>query len=196
MPAAPMTDPFPPPMPEDAFWALVDQAAVEGRADGEARCAALARALALLPADDILAFDGAYALALDRACTWDLWGAAALIHGGCSDDGFDYFRDWLISRGRVIYEAALADPDTLVAPARQEEAELEEYRYVAGEVYETMTGSRMPLSPRPGPETPAGEEWSPQDLPAKFPALAAAFDGPGGPLGDGVIGRIRRFLGL
>lgn len=30
---------------------------------------------------------------------WDLWGAAYLINGGASDDGFDYFRGWLLSQG-------------------------------------------------------------------------------------------------
>jgi len=36
---------------------------------------------------------------LNKAYTWDLWGAAYLINGGCSDDGFEYFRRWLVSRG-------------------------------------------------------------------------------------------------
>jgi hypothetical protein len=44
---------------------------------------------------------------------WDLWGAAYLINGGCSDDGFDYFRGWLLSQGRAIWQATLADPDSL-----------------------------------------------------------------------------------
>jgi Protein of unknown function (DUF4240) len=44
---------------------------------------------------------------------WGLWGAAYVIDGGCSDDGFDYFRAYLISRGRAVFEAAMADPDSL-----------------------------------------------------------------------------------
>ena len=28
-----------------------------------------------------------------------------MLKGGCSDDGFEYFRGWLISRGRKVYEA-------------------------------------------------------------------------------------------
>jgi Protein of unknown function (DUF4240) len=42
-----------------------------------------------------------------------LWGAAYLINGGCSDDGFDYFRGWLLSQGHATWQAALADPDSL-----------------------------------------------------------------------------------
>jgi hypothetical protein len=47
----------------------------------------------------------------------DQWGAAYLANGGCSDDGFDYFRGWLIGQGRKVYETVLADPDSLAAHA-------------------------------------------------------------------------------
>mgnify|MGYP000081487486 FL=1 len=36
-----------------------------------------------------------------------------MVLGGCSDDGFDYFRFWLISRGRKIFDKALEDVDSL-----------------------------------------------------------------------------------
>ncbi len=34
--------------------------------------------------------------------------------GGCFDDGFEYFRNWLISRGRRVFYAAKDNPDTLI----------------------------------------------------------------------------------
>ncbi|WP_217498085.1 MULTISPECIES: DUF4240 domain-containing protein [Sphingomonas] len=36
-----------------------------------------------------------------RSYRWDLWRAAKVAKGGVSDDGFEYFRTWLISRGRA-----------------------------------------------------------------------------------------------
>jgi hypothetical protein len=33
-----------------------------------------------------------------------LWAAACLINGGYSDDGFEYFRGWLIVQGRDVFE--------------------------------------------------------------------------------------------
>ena len=39
---------------------------------------------------------------MDDSYRWDLWGAAYLANGGCSDDGFDYFRGWLIGQGRKV----------------------------------------------------------------------------------------------
>ena len=42
-----------------------------------------------------------------------LRAAASLILGGCSDDGFEYFRGWLIAQGREVFERSVADPDSL-----------------------------------------------------------------------------------
>lgn len=42
-----------------------------------------------------------------------LWNAGSIIAGGLSDDGFVYFKCWLISRGKDVYESALLDPDSL-----------------------------------------------------------------------------------
>ena len=43
----------------------------------------------------------------------DLWAACTALGAHASDDGFDYFRTWLISQGKVIYMEAMRDPDTL-----------------------------------------------------------------------------------
>jgi len=42
-----------------------------------------------------------------------LWAVAHVVMGGCTDDGFDYFRYWLISRGKDVYEKAIYDADSL-----------------------------------------------------------------------------------
>lgn len=51
--------------------------------------------------------------------------AAYLVNGGCSDDGFDYFRGWLIARGREVFEDVLADPDAIAEPPAVEAAAAE-----------------------------------------------------------------------
>ena len=50
---------------------------------------------------------------LRKANTWKLWGAAYLANDGCSDDGFLYFRAWLITQGKDIFEQVCKDPDSL-----------------------------------------------------------------------------------
>jgi hypothetical protein len=41
-----------------------------------------------------------------------LWAAAYVINGGCSDDGFDYFRAWLMLQGQGTFGQAVADLDS------------------------------------------------------------------------------------
>ncbi|GGJ40508.1 DUF4240 domain-containing protein [Deinococcus roseus] len=43
----------------------------------------------------------------------DLWCAAYVIRGWCSDDSFDYFREALILLGEGIFKQALEHPDAL-----------------------------------------------------------------------------------
>src|SRR5262245_15996271 len=52
--------------------------------------------LASLPPEDIVGFDQTFDHHTNAAYTVDLWGAAYLINGGASDDGFYYFRCWLV----------------------------------------------------------------------------------------------------
>jgi hypothetical protein len=42
-----------------------------------------------------------------------LWAAAYAILGGCSDDSFSDFRDWLIAQGKQCYDRTLVTPDCL-----------------------------------------------------------------------------------
>jgi len=54
---------------------------------------------------------------LAESYRWDLWGAAHLLGGGgCSDNGFDDSRGWLLTQGRATWQGAFRDPDSLAAP--------------------------------------------------------------------------------
>lgn len=80
-------------------------------------------------------FDRAFAAAYQ----WLLWAAAYIIEGGCSDDGFMDFRYGLISRGRSVFERALADPDSLADVADDTTDGFipnEDFGYVAQRVYQ------------------------------------------------------------
>ncbi|HEX4611245.1 MAG TPA: DUF4240 domain-containing protein [Urbifossiella sp.] len=99
-------------MTETEFWDHV-RAARPRRYDPDAHAEALAGRLAKLPEGEILDFVHHWAAASARAYRRDLWAAAYLINAGCSDDGFQYFRWWLVLQGRETFDAALVDPDTL-----------------------------------------------------------------------------------
>jgi len=79
----------------------------------EAHAVALTQALAELPAAEIIAFDRILdELVWREAYSWDLWEAAYLLNGGCSDDCLEHFRYWLVGQGRLVFETAVRDPQT------------------------------------------------------------------------------------
>ena len=129
--------------------------------------------------EEILDFQAAFDECSDRAYRWDLWGAAYVMNGGCSDDGFDYFIGWLIAQGKDYYEAALTDPERAgEALDPDDEAHFEEMLYVAGKAYEVATGQddfydKLPTRPRRNIQ---GEEWDEDDLDELFPNLTMKFD--------------------
>lgn len=47
--------------------------------------------------------------------------------GGCSDDGFDYFRGWLIAQGEEIFNKALKNPEFLAEYLSEEYLEEDEF---------------------------------------------------------------------
>lgn len=66
----------------------------------------------------------------------DLWAACTALGAHASDDGFDYFRTWLISQGKDIYMEAMRDPDTLASnPHSGKEMSFEAFAYCAIEAY-------------------------------------------------------------
>ncbi|MEV8026547.1 DUF4240 domain-containing protein [Cellulosimicrobium funkei] len=108
-------------MDRETFWEIVDAARDRAGAGADDRGAeddplpgALTDLLVeRLTADEILAFVDVAGDVANDAYAWPVWGAAYLVEGGCSDDGFRDFRDGLVLAGRAVFERTLADPDTL-----------------------------------------------------------------------------------
>jgi hypothetical protein len=118
------------------FWRIIAAARSARGNDRDSRVEALRERLADLPPRELQSFQNHYDSLITRAYRWDLWGAAYIINGGCSDDGFRYFRDWLISEGEEAYQAALADPESLAKLRRIPLAENELFGNVAFELFE------------------------------------------------------------
>ena len=72
-----------------------------------------------------------------------LWEAATLIKTYCSDDGFTYFRSWLISQGKETYLSALRCPDSLAELDTGRKCALESFSYVADKVFRKRSGERV-----------------------------------------------------
>jgi hypothetical protein len=101
-------------MNKDHFWHLIDGAREAADGNSEDYEPSLWELLDTATPDELIAFEQHFDTCVGDAWRWDLWGAANIVNGGCSHDGFFYFRAWLVMQGRHVYEAALADPDSLV----------------------------------------------------------------------------------
>lgn len=97
------------------------------------------------------------------------------MNGGCSDDGFKYFRDWLISEGQEVYESAVAEPDSLVSFAKRDYFELEHYGYSALHAFSLFGAGELERDFSLEIAVPTGVEWKEDDLPKLFPMLAAKY---------------------
>lgn len=151
------------------FWTII-----EGAGGSPVR---LHDTLAGLSRDQLVAFEGLHDEQMDRAYTWDLWGAGYLRFGGMGDDAFDYFRAFLLSRGRAVFEAAVRDPDTLADVELDDEEEWEDWMSPTMEVIHRETGEYDFADPSPrtdAPTEPSGADWEEDDLPARFPRIARA----------------------
>ena len=170
----------------DKFWSIIDQN-LKIDIVPDARLNSLREALDKLSPNDLISFDITFRLHLNSAYKWDMWGAAYVIHGGCSDDGFEYFRRWLVSRGRTAFEAALADADSLALLTLEPTGpdgvwEFEDYYYTAMDVYEEKGGEgdvRDHSEPEAGLDgvAPAGVPFAENEehLTARYPKLWKRF---------------------
>lgn len=159
-------------MNKTEFWKIIDQSYQTSKGKQDNQLVALSASLSGLSESNLIKFDDIYRDQLDKSYHWDLWAAAFIINGGCSDDGFDYFRDWLISLGRDTFEAALKDPQTLISFATPYETEFEEFRYVMEEAYEEKFSKQLPFGNRKYSTEPKGVAWDEEELDEKFPQLS------------------------
>jgi len=102
-------------MDEAKFWTIIAVACRSDASHVEDWDESLRVELEKLTPAEIIEWDQIFDRLSARAYTVNLWGAAYLINGGASDDGFYYFRCWLIGMGRQVYEAAVAAPDSLAS---------------------------------------------------------------------------------
>ena len=107
------------------FWEIIEAAKVEAQDDLEARIDIIVNRLESLDAEDILAWQQIFNEYQSLSYKKKLWAAAYIINGGCSEDGFDYFRGWLTAQGHSVFLAALRDPDSLADLSEVEEGEAE-----------------------------------------------------------------------
>ncbi|MFI5876818.1 DUF4240 domain-containing protein [Streptomyces sp. NPDC051445] len=140
-------------MNKQQFWELIAAARHQAPDPDESEMVAreATSLLASRPAEEIVAAQQVLWDLMAESYTNPLWAAAYLINGGCSDDGFDYFRGWLITQGREVFEGIVADPDALAGlPIVQVSAtdgldlDGEDVLSIAWNAHSTATGEQLP----------------------------------------------------
>jgi hypothetical protein len=171
-------------MPEARFWAIVNGTF---REDQSQQLALLNTRLAALTPDELVAFEMCFDRQMRRSYRWDLWGAAYVAMGGASDDSFEYFRLWLIGRGRADFEKVMADPDALADIASDpEQLDFEDFAHAVPDIWATKTGKAWDAMPHlsayfvpRGYGAPAGAKFTenPAALARSYPKLWRRFGG-------------------
>jgi len=172
-------------MRTDDFWAVIARATAD-RPGSPAEVAERATAdLATRDPEDIVGWGRHLDKVMAASGTEDLWAAAYLINGGCSEDGFDGFRGWLIAHGRDAVARSVREPDSLAEmPAVRAAAEngavfeAEEVLSIAAQAYAQATGSDLPAGERPVTRPDAADLWdfdNEEEMHKRLPRLSALF---------------------
>ena len=134
-------------MNEDKYWTLIAESLEYAEDDQDAQAAYLRRTLVGFDPEEIVGFRLRTDKLLYDTYASEMWCAGYIMNGGCSDDMFEYFRLWVISRGREVYENARSNPDSLhsVADTKVPEGlfDFESLWYVANEAFEQKTGKYL-----------------------------------------------------
>jgi hypothetical protein len=163
-------------MTKQEFWKIVDKVHRDSNGRMAVKCRLLRKALRKLSPSEIRSFDQNFGECEAKAYDWDVWAAAYVIAGWCSDDMFSDFRATLISCGQATFDRVTKSPTTLIETRlNKKNAFYEGYQYVAGDIFEEMTGNDMPRRAKPHPKKPTGKKWREEELTTRFPELAKKF---------------------
>ena len=167
-------------MDEDQFWKIIQTSKDNSRGNFEEQKEELAKELRKLAPDDIILFGNSFRYFRGQANTWELWGAIYIIHGGCGEDSFNDFREWVLGQGKDFYYKTVKDSESLVGldTDTMDKIEWEGLGYIPSSVFEEITGQEMPYPFKEQIET-TGTKWAEasDDLKNMFPKLCAKFPG-------------------
>ena len=170
----------------DEFWEHIQKSK---RVDPDAHAERLEKRLTKLKPDDILDFGHWWDVMMREAYNWNLWGAAYLINGGCSDDGFHYFCNWLVLQGRDIFQKAVTNPDSLADVVAGEEVEWDgnigmEAWFIATKTkqndagYAAIAAAELARHGKTKPMPELGDSWDfddDEEMRKRLPRLSALY---------------------
>lgn len=164
-------------MTDARFWEIIDKSrAGSGPLDPSAEPERLAEVLNELDNAELTDFGATYYRKLCDLNAWPLWGAGYVLGGGMSDDGFHYFRSWIIGKGEAAFNQALTDPDGISSFVEDDcELDNELLEYVATEIAEGrgLQDPRDETGDANADDDPSGAAWEEDSVHLQFPKCVA-----------------------
>lgn len=129
---------------ESLFWEIIGKS-LKNSKNESGQMSFLAKEIEKLTPKEIIGFRLRTDKLLYDTYSSEMWCAGYIMNGGCSDDGFEYFRNWVISRGREVYYSAKENPDNLIFEyiEGKEYYDLEDFWYVALTAFKNKTGKEL-----------------------------------------------------
>jgi hypothetical protein len=176
-------------MDELTFWTIIEAGGPYDLDQKGRHLASVRRQLKASSPNDVFFFHRILFQKVVDAHTWDFWAAARLINGGSSEEGFVYFRTWIISQGQLTYAKATENPDSLIeiVDPHRHDYEFQSLYQLPSKVFFTLTGDNEPRLGLNWPVGLQGEEWdvhNVSEVHRRLPRLAAIYHSVIGPARD------------
>lgn len=129
---------------EIIFWNIID-ASLKSSKNQDDQETFLVKEIEKLTSKEIIGFRLRTDKFLFDTYTSEMWCAGYIMNGGCSDDAFEYFRNWIISRGKDTFYASKENPDSLISEYIGNEVfySFEGFWYVALTAFTNKTGKDL-----------------------------------------------------
>ncbi|MGI4741908.1 MAG: DUF4240 domain-containing protein [Janthinobacterium lividum] len=173
-------------MDKQEFWRVIDFAHQQAKGDEQLFENLLVKNLGQYSQEEIIEFECLLEQQLLAADDFKVMAAQKIIEGSVTDDSYLYFRCWLISQGKSVFEEAIHNPDSLASiDTKGTVAEFEPLLYVSTQAYKDKTAKREEDAsfPRGVASTRGlnydiatgtkGEDWTEEQLPTLLPNLWA-----------------------
>lgn len=175
-----------PMMTVDQFWKTIDEIKKKSKNNIDTLSQNVNHAMSKLSLHELTDFRYLLHHFMAHSNTWKLWGAAYTMSGGCSEEGFEYWRCWLVLQGRKAFEAASLDPESLathrLAFVNGDMYGFESWKYefepvmmAPEEKYEEKSKTPMGASKIKLSQRRAGKEWEERDMRERLPRLWKKF---------------------
>src|SRR3990172_3616136 len=110
-------------MDEDSFWSIIEKSKAASGNNYTKQIKSLENVLLGLEEFEIEKFNKTFTAIMAGYYDWKLWGASYVINGGCSDDCFEYFRQYLIAHGKEKFYSTLKEPESCAGWIKSEDEE-------------------------------------------------------------------------